>query len=930
MADVTSFLDETEDVDALWTLIEVASGAIRHAVEHHLAPVSRLFTGVLSHVAISHQRLTKVSAQKSEAKEAASLALNTSIEAASKANAQEESLILRSIQTALRLSSQPQQETTAIEDPLQGSFQEKKKVAGGRSAMADALRLASASRPSWTSCCSLETIISGKIGGISGTSIPVDPEISNLLHLCVDQLTEMHIKVEAAKMLLGRRIKSKSADTTDDECRSTFYFEILYGATIACATIASTPPTLGGSEAYASVWRSALCGLVPEIIAALEANLEESTSTSARLSRALHALLVGASQVIEGCEVAIAQSEETKKRTGGDEDMEMMLDAFIGSDTPPRQAVRAALLRSLVELKLIEDGAWKSIPGAESVNEDWQLLSLSFQGEVYGTDQSLETLIEQRLSGGDDVQDLFDRIVSDYAAQEVFATTLLRLLEDWTDLEPLSRICRALTASPTALEVLLLYISPSQLLHPFATVLIRDDLAESGDEPSVLASILLFTQAIVQRGLLAGYQVEDLLGTEDHFLSTFTRSSSAVWSLSSLDASEQNLISRWVTALYDSDGISDELIRDSSPQFLLRMAPTLLSQSVHACISGVIDMDTLRGGLSYFLQDLLSFTLPGALRWLVSDIELITSSSLEGPFTPSKALSVRFDVLTTFILAESCPSTVLRLVSSDLQALLSRLALKNKASTDLSSSDNTQARLQQQWMTPELSSLKAKVESEVKTLPLQRTSLWIRAGPHQQGSHHQDLQQHHQQQQQQQRHPQSSSTPQSLLQPPPPPFDSMFGLYQGLLHATRVRGVASVVKRLVKAVDAQHPQGAPMPRPPPPPAAATMAIEKAAAGQGVDSERSMAMQGDTQAQNGGEEEEEREAPRRNRRRAACEVARAVEKLLALRLRRGIKGRERARALLATFLGAKEEGEEKGPVELVFAKALEQGRRVAVS
>ena len=72
-----------------------------------------------------------------------------------------------------------------VEDPLQGSVQEKKKVAGGRSAMADALRLASASRPSWTSCCSLETIISGKVGGISGTSIPVDPEISNFLHLCV-------------------------------------------------------------------------------------------------------------------------------------------------------------------------------------------------------------------------------------------------------------------------------------------------------------------------------------------------------------------------------------------------------------------------------------------------------------------------------------------------------------------------------------------------------------------------------------------------------------------------------------------------------------------------------------------------------------------------------------------------------------------------
>lgn len=54
---------------------------------------------------------------------------------------------------------------------------------------------------------------------------------------------------------------------------------------------------------------------------------------------------------------------------------------------------------------------------------------------------------------------------------------------------------------------------------------------------------------------------------------------------------------------------------------LLRVAPTICHQSLVACQMGVIDFDTLKEGLQYFLQDLLSFTLPGVIRWLASEIE---------------------------------------------------------------------------------------------------------------------------------------------------------------------------------------------------------------------------------------------------------------------------------------------------------------------
>lgn len=58
----------------------------------------------------------------------------------------------------------------------------------------------------------------------------------------------------------------------------------------------------------------------------------------------------------------------------------------------------------------------------------------------------------------------------------------------------------------------------------------------------------------------------------------------------------------------------------TDPRVLLRIAPTICKQSFAACQAGVIDLDTLREGISYFLQELLSFTLPGVLRWLIAEI----------------------------------------------------------------------------------------------------------------------------------------------------------------------------------------------------------------------------------------------------------------------------------------------------------------------
>lgn len=39
-----------------------------------------------------------------------------------------------------------------------------------------------------------------------------------------------------------------------------------------------------------------------------------------------------------------------------------------------------------------------------------------------------------------------------------------------------------------------------------------------------------------------------------------------------------------------------------------------------ACQAGIVDLDNLRDALSYFLQELLRFTLRGVLGWLTEEV----------------------------------------------------------------------------------------------------------------------------------------------------------------------------------------------------------------------------------------------------------------------------------------------------------------------
>lgn len=76
------------------------------------------------------------------------------------------------------------------------------------------------------------------------------------------------------------------------------------------------------------------------------------------------------------------------------------------------------------------------------------------------------------------------------------------------------------------------------------------------------------------------------------------------------------------------------------------MAPTMCEQAILACDAGVLDLQTLRDGLSFFLQDMLKFCLPSIVGFLVRAIARTE---------PSPLLDTYLSIVTLFITSAEFP-----------------------------------------------------------------------------------------------------------------------------------------------------------------------------------------------------------------------------------------------------------------------------------
>ncbi|GAA6058794.1 hypothetical protein JCM10212_001910 [Sporobolomyces blumeae] len=267
----------------------------------------------------------------------------------------------------------------------------------------------------------------------------------------------------------------------------------------------------------------------------------------------------------------------------------------------------------------------------------------------------------------DEIKHLLQTFVASTDGQAEFAEAVCVTLSSYaesSDLHALAVICTALLDNPAILQILFVHVPPCTLLSPIRATLDSFDTSQDNFGESNLierfGSLVLFVQLVVYRFKLS----DDLsyhLGSSHSFLASWIPTSSAAHALPALDEDSRAAVGGFIGALF-GDGISDDLMHATNPRTLLRVAPTILKQSLVACQSGAVDLDSLKDALSYFLQELLSFTLPGVLAWLISEIE-------RTPPCPEQA--AMFDILQVILFADSLPRHVLELVALDLANLVS-------------------------------------------------------------------------------------------------------------------------------------------------------------------------------------------------------------------------------------------------------------------
>lgn len=72
---------------------------------------------------------------------------------------------------------------------------------------------------------------------------------------------------------------------------------------------------------------------------------------------------------------------------------------------------------------------------------------------------------------------------------------------------------------------------------------------------------------------------------------------SAPSTINNLTQDQQKHLTGWVRALFETEGISDELMSTCPPQDFYKIVPTIFNQSVIACRSDVLDMEKIKNGL---------------------------------------------------------------------------------------------------------------------------------------------------------------------------------------------------------------------------------------------------------------------------------------------------------------------------------------------
>ncbi|KAG0289617.1 mediator complex subunit [Linnemannia gamsii] len=330
-------------------------------------------------------------------------------------------------------------------------------------------------------------------------------------------------------------------------------------------------------------------------------------------------------------------------------------------------------------------------------------------------------------SPADAVDELCGRTLSDFEHQEALLDRIIQVCEAAAasnDVLTLSKLCQTLDDNPLVVDLVLLMRPPSSLLVPLESFVNNlqqnedDDIDTCNSNLEGFGDVLILIMTIIRRYELAEC-LDSVLKEKQGFCYLWLHHTSATIptaSMSSMTADMHGLMGRWISALFDSMGISDDLIQTSKPQMLLEISPSIFEQSLAACQAGVIDATTLNSGLDYFLQPCLLFVLIGVVQYLCQEIVFSapsplnsthhaahgtsSASSMMSPtgssplasrgsvsgssggkaghtVTSGKSVAMMQASLKSLLAGEAFPARLIRLLKSEISAALGHNAIEN-------------------------------------------------------------------------------------------------------------------------------------------------------------------------------------------------------------------------------------------------------------
>ncbi|KAF7503950.1 hypothetical protein GJ744_002975 [Endocarpon pusillum] len=197
------------------------------------------------------------------------------------------------------------------------------------------------------------------------------------------------------------------------------------------------------------------------------------------------------------------------------------------------------------------------------------------------------------------------------------------------DTVPLKDLCNLIVRKPPVIDVMALFRSPGYILSPLCSLLDNwnwDELhGESQPVYEEFGAILLLVLTAASRYELTCSEIGAT--SISSFIRQLFQLEANEQSLDDLDEPKRKHLGNWIAALFVADSLSDELTSSCSPHDFYKLVPTLLHQSLEACASGKLNIETLKSGFDYLLEPFLLPSLVVSLQWLATHLWQTTSGT---------------------------------------------------------------------------------------------------------------------------------------------------------------------------------------------------------------------------------------------------------------------------------------------------------------